>query len=78
MQQKIDQVIAVLQQAVRDFSLVCFANSLGAEENRWGQTLRSPLKVAAQDDHSEDAPALHLALAAGMLPSHVVQVVTPG
>ena len=32
MQQKIDQVIAVLQQAVRDFSPVCFANSLGAED----------------------------------------------
>ena len=32
MQQKIDQVLAVLQQAVRDFSPVCFANSLGAED----------------------------------------------
>jgi phosphoadenosine phosphosulfate reductase len=32
MQQKIDQVVAVLQQAVRDFSPVCFANSLGAED----------------------------------------------
>jgi len=31
-QHKIDQVIAVLQQAVRDFSPVCFANSLGAED----------------------------------------------
>ena len=32
MQQKIDQVIAVLQQAVRDYAPVCFANSLGAED----------------------------------------------
>jgi phosphoadenosine phosphosulfate reductase len=32
MQQKIDQVLGVLQQAVRDFSPVCFANSLGAED----------------------------------------------
>ena len=32
MQQKIDHVVEVLQQAVRDFSPVCFANSLGAED----------------------------------------------
>ncbi len=32
MQQKIDQVVTVLQQAVRDFAPVCFANSLGAED----------------------------------------------
>jgi len=32
MKQKIDQVVAVLQQAVREFSPVCFANSLGAED----------------------------------------------
>ena len=32
MQQRIDQVVAVLQQAARDFSPVCFANSLGAED----------------------------------------------
>jgi phosphoadenosine phosphosulfate reductase len=32
MQQKIDQVVAVLQQAVRDFPPVSFANSLGAED----------------------------------------------
>ena len=32
MQQKIDHVITVLQQAVRDFAPVCFANSLGAED----------------------------------------------
>ena len=32
MQQKIEQVVTVLQQAVRDFSPVCFANSLGAED----------------------------------------------
>jgi phosphoadenosine phosphosulfate reductase len=32
MQQKIDQVVGVLQQAVRDFPPVCFANSLGAED----------------------------------------------
>ncbi len=32
MQEKVDQVISVLQQAVRDFSPVCFANSLGAED----------------------------------------------
>ena len=32
MQQKIDQVVAVLQQAVSDFPPVCFANSLGAED----------------------------------------------
>jgi len=32
MQQKIDQVVAVLQQAIRDFPPVCFANSLGAED----------------------------------------------
>ena len=32
MQQKIDNVIAVLQQAVSDYSPVCFANSLGAED----------------------------------------------
>jgi phosphoadenosine phosphosulfate reductase len=32
MLQKIDQVVAVLHQAVRDFSPVCFANSLGAED----------------------------------------------
>ena len=32
MQQKIDQVVAVLQQAIRDFHPVCFANSLGAED----------------------------------------------
>jgi len=31
-QQKIDQVIAVLQQAVNEYSPVCFANSLGAED----------------------------------------------
>ncbi|OGS95272.1 MAG: phosphoadenosine phosphosulfate reductase [Gallionellales bacterium RIFCSPLOWO2_12_FULL_57_18] len=32
MQEKIDRVVTVLQQAVRDFSPVCFANSLGAED----------------------------------------------
>jgi len=32
MQQQIDQVVAVLQQAVRDFAPVSFANSLGAED----------------------------------------------
>ena len=32
MQQKINQAVAVLRQAVRDFSPVCFANSLGAED----------------------------------------------
>lgn len=32
MQQKIDQVVEVLRQAVRDFSPVCFASSLGAED----------------------------------------------
>ena len=32
MQQKIDQVVAALQQAVRDHSPVSFANSLGAED----------------------------------------------
>jgi len=32
MKQKTEQVITVLQQAVREFSLVCFANSLGAED----------------------------------------------
>lgn len=32
MQQKIDQVVGVLQQAVRDFPQVCFASSLGAED----------------------------------------------
>ncbi len=32
LQQKIDQVVAVLQQAVRDFPPVVFANSLGAED----------------------------------------------
>lgn len=32
MQQKVDQVVAVLQQAVRDFAPVSFANSLGAED----------------------------------------------
>ncbi|MDH4286685.1 MAG: phosphoadenosine phosphosulfate reductase family protein, partial [Gallionella sp.] len=32
MQQKIDDVVAVLQQAVKDYSPVCFANSLGAED----------------------------------------------
>lgn len=32
LQQKIDQTIAVLEQAVRDFSPVTFANSLGAED----------------------------------------------
>lgn len=32
MQQKIDHVVTVLQQAVRDFAPVCFANSLGAED----------------------------------------------
>ena len=32
MQQKIDLVVTVLQQAVRDFAPVCFANSLGAED----------------------------------------------
>ena len=32
MQQKIDRVVAVLQLAVREFSPVCFANSLGAED----------------------------------------------
>lgn len=32
MKQKIKQVVALLQQAVRDFSPVCFANSLGAED----------------------------------------------
>jgi phosphoadenosine phosphosulfate reductase len=32
MQQRIDKVVAVLQQAVQDFSPVSFANSLGAED----------------------------------------------
>ena len=32
LQQKIEQTIAVLQQAARDFAPVCFANSLGAED----------------------------------------------
>ncbi len=32
MKQKIDQAVAVLQQAVRDFPPACFANSLGAED----------------------------------------------
>ena len=32
MQQKIDDVIAVLQKAVSNYSPVCFANSLGAED----------------------------------------------
>lgn len=32
MQQKIDRVVAVLQQAVRDFPQISFANSLGAED----------------------------------------------
>src|ERR1017187_1911569 len=32
LQQKIDQTITVLEQAVRDFSPVTFANSLGAED----------------------------------------------
>lgn len=32
MQQKIDRVVEVLRQAVRDFSPVCFASSLGAED----------------------------------------------
>ncbi|OGT00245.1 MAG: phosphoadenosine phosphosulfate reductase [Gallionellales bacterium RIFCSPLOWO2_12_FULL_59_22] len=32
MQQKIDRVVSVLQQAVRDFPPVSFANSLGAED----------------------------------------------
>ena len=30
--ERIDQVVALLQQAVREFSPVCFANSLGAED----------------------------------------------
>ncbi len=32
MRQKIESVVSVLQQALRDFSPVCFANSLGAED----------------------------------------------
>jgi phosphoadenosine phosphosulfate reductase len=32
MKQKIEQVVAVLQQAVGEFAPVCFANSLGAED----------------------------------------------
>ena len=32
LQQKIEQTVAVLQQAARDFAPVCFANSLGAED----------------------------------------------
>lgn len=32
LQQKIEQTVAVLQGAVRDFSPVTFANSLGAED----------------------------------------------
>jgi phosphoadenosine phosphosulfate reductase len=32
MQQKIDQVVAVLQQAVTEYKSVCFASSLGAED----------------------------------------------
>ncbi len=32
MQQKIEQVVEVLRQAVRDHASVCFANSLGAED----------------------------------------------
>jgi phosphoadenosine phosphosulfate reductase len=32
MEQKIDRVVDVLQQAVRDFPQVCFASSLGAED----------------------------------------------
>ena len=32
LQQKIEQTVAVLQRAARDFAPVCFANSLGAED----------------------------------------------
>ncbi len=32
LQKKIDQVVTVLQQAVRDYAPVCFSNSLGAED----------------------------------------------
>lgn len=32
LQKKVDQVVSVLQQAVRDYAPVCFANSLGAED----------------------------------------------
>ncbi len=32
MQEQIDQVVSVLQEALRDYSSVCFANSLGAED----------------------------------------------
>ena len=32
LQQKIEQTVAVLQQAARDFAPACFANSLGAED----------------------------------------------
>ena len=39
-------------------------------------TLRSPLKVAAPDDHNVTVQGLHPTRAAGMLPSHAVQVAT--
>ncbi|RFC30827.1 MAG: hypothetical protein DID91_2727704684, partial [Candidatus Nitrotoga sp. MKT] len=38
----------------------------------WGQTLRSPLKVAAQDDHTARTQELRETHAAGMQPSHAV------
>ena len=40
--------------------------------------LRSPLKVAAQDDHNADVQGLHQTLVAGMLPCHVVQAAIRG
>ena len=50
----------------------------GVTKNRWGQSLRSPLKVATLDDHNATAQELHPTRAAGMLPSHVGQVAAPG
>jgi hypothetical protein len=41
-----------------------------------GQTLRSPLKVAAQDDHTARTQELRETRAAGMQPSHAVPAAT--
>jgi hypothetical protein len=48
-----------------------------AAENNSSLALRSPLKVAARDDHNATAQGLHQARVAGMPPSHAAQVVMP-
>ena len=56
-------------------------SNIGTEPNKFkneAPSLRSPLKVAAQDDHNAVDLELHEIRAAGMPPSHAAQAVAPG